>query len=146
LISRFVTASPAFSCVRPPKNHQPKPSQLKERDAVEAFFDNLIKKREALHNPEDITKLMVSRQAKLKSIETNPKSSPKRKDQHKSLSKLNSPTPSRQVATVISKLEVNYSPLLKVEGEDRLKKKIDFFRNEIKRLLHSVEEYVEAVE
>jgi hypothetical protein len=144
-ISRFVTGSPAFSSHQPPKSklNQPKQSERKERDAVEEFFDNLIKKREALHNSEDISKLMVSRKAKLKS-ETLADISPKRKDLHKT--KVNSPAPNGQQATVISKFEVNYSPLLRTEGEDRLKKKINFFRNEIQRLLHSVEEYVVAVE
>mmetsp|Transcript_13188 Transcript_13188/g.24687 ORF Transcript_13188/g.24687 Transcript_13188/m.24687 type:complete len:248 (+) Transcript_13188:135-878(+) len=114
-----------------------------ERDEVEEFFDNLIKNRETLHNPLDISSLRKSRKLPHK-VKADSVHIEKVKNSTVKSAK-NAASPANKMHTIISKQEVNYETLANVEGEDRLKKKILHFRKEITRLLNKVEEFVIAV-
>lgn len=106
------------------------------RDSVEEFIDNLIKNREELRLPADLSQLKA---AKLrKQVKEKPRMKPTKANTRSS----QAISPEVKQHVVLSKHMVSYDPLRSVEGEDRLKNKIIFFRNEISRLLNKVEEFV----
>jgi hypothetical protein len=105
---------------------QPKLS-ARRQDNIEEYLDSLVRNREDLTNVKHLSHKQVAKQQ-----ESNTRTK-------------QSPSVTRVKATVLSKYEANYGQLQDDGGEERLKKKIYYYRKEILRMLDQVEEYVVSI-
>jgi hypothetical protein len=129
-----------------PVNRLPKLRPVKEsQDQVEQYFDDLIRNRQALQNPQDLTNLPTSKRRRLKDktrgsfiADSTQSSRPRLVHRHAS-----SISPSSK--RVLSKQDVSFMALQECEGEEYLKKKMGRFHREIDRMMGQVEEYIVRV-